>query len=72
MERFYDGDQEALFKAAHVINPYMIPKKEPKVKRLIMRFVLRMPMTFAHLDSFTLSLLSSIVTDFSLLDDGRL
>lgn len=31
MERFYDGDQEALFKAAHVINPYMKPKKEPKV-----------------------------------------
>lgn len=31
MERFYDGDQEALFKAAHVINPYVQPKKEPKV-----------------------------------------
>jgi len=31
MERFYDGDQEALFKAAHVINPYVKPKKEPKV-----------------------------------------
>jgi ariadne-1 len=33
MERFYDGDQEALFKAAHVINPYVKPKKEPKVKK---------------------------------------
>lgn len=32
MERYYDGDQEALFKAAHVINPYVKPKKEPKVK----------------------------------------
>ena len=33
MERYYDGDQEALFKAAHVINPYVKPKKEPKVKK---------------------------------------
>lgn len=31
MERYYDGDQEALFKAAHVINPYVKPKKEAKV-----------------------------------------
>jgi hypothetical protein len=56
MERFYDGDQEALFKAAHVINPYMVPKKEPKVKRdslIIVRFVSRVPITFAHLDSIT-------------------
>lgn len=31
MERYYDGDQEALFKAAHVINPYVKPKRESKV-----------------------------------------
>lgn len=31
MERYYDGDQEALFKAAHVINPYVKPKREAKV-----------------------------------------
>lgn len=31
MERFYDGDQEALFKAAHVVNPYNKPKKDSKV-----------------------------------------
>lgn len=31
MERYYDGDQEALFKSAHVINPYVKPKKEAKV-----------------------------------------
>lgn len=31
MERYYDGDQEALFKAAHVINPYIKPKRESKV-----------------------------------------
>jgi len=37
MERFYDGDQEALFKAAHVINPYVTQKKEPKV--IVMRAV---------------------------------
>ncbi|XP_070504016.1 E3 ubiquitin-protein ligase ariadne-1-like [Chironomus tepperi] len=36
MERFYDGDQEALFKAAHVINPYVKPKKEPKTFRCSM------------------------------------
>lgn len=33
MERYYDGDQEALFKAAHVINPYMKPKTQPKVRQ---------------------------------------
>lgn len=31
MERYYDGDQEALFKTAHVINPYLKPKRESKV-----------------------------------------
>lgn len=31
MERYYDGDQEALFKAAHVINPYVKPKRDSKV-----------------------------------------
>jgi hypothetical protein len=31
MERYYDGDQEALFKAAHVINPYMKAKRDSKV-----------------------------------------
>lgn len=46
MERYYDGDQEALFKAAHVINPYMKPKTQPKVSQnsynsyFIMIFVL--------------------------------
>jgi ariadne-1 len=33
MERFYDGDQEALFKAAHVVNPYNKPKKDSKVSK---------------------------------------
>lgn len=33
MERYYDGDQEALFKAAHVINPYIKPKRESKVRK---------------------------------------
>ncbi|CAO1442270.1 unnamed protein product [Diamesa serratosioi] len=36
MERYYDGDQEALFKAAHVINPYMKPKTQPKTFRASM------------------------------------
>ena len=35
MERYYDGDQEALFKAAHVINPYMKPKTQPKVRKTV-------------------------------------
>ncbi|CRK86900.1 CLUMA_CG000722, isoform A [Clunio marinus] len=36
MERYYDGDQEALFKAAHVINPYVKPKRESKTFRCSM------------------------------------
>lgn len=68
MERFYDGDQEALFKAAHVINPYVVPKKEPKVSVNDLE---------KHLDSFKyFSFFShcdiTILLDFSLLDDGRL
>ncbi|XP_062554834.1 E3 ubiquitin-protein ligase ariadne-1 [Armigeres subalbatus] len=35
MERFYDGDQEKLFKDAHVINPFRKPStvNKPKIKR---------------------------------------
>ena len=62
MERYYDGDQEALFKAAHVINPYVKPKKEPKVKKV--------PLTFL-LTTFPYFLLCTFL-DFSLLNDGRL
>lgn len=46
MERYYDGDQEALFKAAHVINPYVKPKRESKVMTEV-----ETRMTFAHLDA---------------------
>lgn len=46
MERYYDGDQEALFKAAHVINPYVKPKRESKVMTDV-----EMSTTFTHLDT---------------------
>jgi hypothetical protein len=53
MERFYDGDQEALFKAAHVINPYMVPKKEPKVS--LIAFVSRARVNELHTHIWILS-----------------
>lgn len=52
MERYYDGDQEALFKAAHVINPYVKPKKEAKVTThvvFVRRVASAMPSTFTHI-----------------------
>lgn len=52
MERYYDGDQEALFKAAHVINPYVKPKKELKVmteKLFIYVLAPIVPTTFTHI-----------------------
>lgn len=42
MERYYDGDQEALFKAAHVINPYVKPNRQSQVS-------LQRPLTFTHI-----------------------
>jgi hypothetical protein len=45
MERYYDGDQEALFKSAHVINPYIKPKRESKVSESV---VSRESTTFAN------------------------
>lgn len=56
MERYYDGDQEALFKAAHVINPYVKPKRESKVgnrKAHLPIYTFTEPTTFTphHLDT---------------------
>lgn len=31
MERYYDEDQDALFKSAHVVNPNIKPKRDSKV-----------------------------------------
>lgn len=31
--RYYDGDQDALFKEAHIINPYKKPNSSSKVTR---------------------------------------
>lgn len=56
MERYYDGDQEALFKAAHVINPYVKPKRESKVISLLF-FIISVsaidlpPAPHTHLDA---------------------
>lgn len=35
MEKYYDGDQEAFFREAHVINPFNkpLPVPRPKLKR---------------------------------------
>lgn len=35
MEKYYDGDQEAFFRAAHVINPFNkpVPVTRPKLRR---------------------------------------
>ena len=51
MERYYDGDQEALFKAAHVINPYVKPNRGAKVMTLFCLFcVLSANDLHSHLD----------------------
>lgn len=49
MERFYDGDQEKLFKDAHVINPFNKPISTPKPKvKIFFSFFFNFEVFFVH------------------------
>lgn len=63
MERYYDGDQEALFKAAHVINPYVKPKRESKVmtENLVCLFTYTNRANDLHIHLDSLSIVRAVV-----------